>query len=294
MCGFAKGVRTLIGVGHYTAVLVRQYRCDGCSEAAKEGKKSRMFTALHPGVLKQCQPAYRQSIPFRVFPRLLIDICMLDMLNSLRISGTSFAAFSRASRWSLETAHYRRWLVHDHQLVWARSTLMFGDAPVNLASSRFRRFKGKFIGPKLAKRIYMEDFYRRRISTLTYLGTFVGDVVKVDYTYWATKFVREGAKMVAKAQFGMVSETAPMPSNPCLRRLLSCFVVLFASQMNGVGCILGTVFTKTKETVADPAVNHLMRTFRRRCDVYGCKGPLFGWSDSAKKDEPFFQSWFPE
>ena len=64
--------------------------------------------------------------------------------------------------------------------------------------------------------------------------------------------------------------------------------------MNGVGCILGTVFTKTKETMADPAVDHLMRTFRRRCDVYGCKGPLFGWSDSAKKDEPFFQSWFPE
>lgn len=206
MCGFAKGVRTLVGIGHYTAVLVRQYRCEGCSEAAKKGKKSRYFTALHPGVLKQCQPAYRQSIPFRVLPRLLVDLCVLDMLNSLRISGTSFNAFSRASRWSLETAHYRRWLVHDHQLLWARSTLVFGDAPVNMASNRFRQFKGKFIGPKLAKRIFMEDFYRRLSATSAYLGSFVGDVVKIDYTYWATKFVREGAQMVAKAQFGMVSE----------------------------------------------------------------------------------------
>ena len=101
----------------------------------------------------------------------------------------------------------------------------------------------------------------------TFLGRILGDSAKLDYTYWATKFVREGAQMLAKAILGV---------------------------MNEHGLVVGMVFTRTKETLTDPAAQHLLRTMRMRSDVYNLPGFKCMWSDSVKTDEPHFRRWWPE
>jgi hypothetical protein len=90
------------------------------------------------------------------------------MLTSLRISGLAFNAFSRAHLFGAETAHLRRWLSFNHSVLWAKKNFVFNSsAPTSV---RYRKFASRFIGPKLARAIYLDEHARRskaRVSPLT-------------------------------------------------------------------------------------------------------------------------------
>jgi hypothetical protein len=58
--GWADGVRTAVGVRNSWPVLVRRYKCIGCSEC-KDGGKKRTFTAVHPEVVAQYSETFRNS-----------------------------------------------------------------------------------------------------------------------------------------------------------------------------------------------------------------------------------------
>lgn len=169
MDGLAAGIRTAVGWGgHYTAVLVRRYRCRGCPKPRKPGNRSRAFDAIHPDVIAQCNPDYIHRIPWRISGKSLVALSIVDMLTSLRISGLAFNAFSRAHLFGAETAHLRRWLSFNHSVLWAKKNFVFNSsAPTSV---RYRKFASRFIGPKLARAIYLDEHARRskaRVSPLT-------------------------------------------------------------------------------------------------------------------------------
>ena len=212
--GFVPGAVTLVSPEGHTAVVARRFRCKGCSHSVP-GKSSRYFSALHEDVIKQLDPAVQFALPFRAFKRKLVHLSVVDMMTSLRTSGTGIATMARALRCTLTTQHLRAWRSYNATIDWA-----IRHGSVSLATARsFGEFRGHVISEQLLKRMWFDDHKRRLRDTLAYLCTFVSTTLKWDHTFYSTKHAREDSTAVASAQIGVA---------------------------DAEGCLLASAFTRTK------------------------------------------------
>ena len=232
--------------GH-SAVVARRYRCMRCKRA-KKGKTSRYFSALHEDVIKQLGADIQHALPFRVFKRKLVHMSVLHMTTSLRLSGTSFEAISRAIRWSLTTQHLRQWLSYNCSLLWLRQQGAVLQGKIRDAFQSFGEYCAPVISARMLKTLFSDDHDRRKKDTLAFLATVYSDVLMWDHTFWSTKHIREagsGSSQLFKAQFGVGG---------------------------GDGSILGLSFTRTK-SLEEPATKMIFDSILERADKFGHTRP---------------------
>ena len=61
-------------------------------------------------------------------------------------------------------------------------------------------YAARVMSAKLLKKVWLDEADRRRALTYAYHSTICGKVLKVDHTFWSTKFVREDAARLCNAQ----------------------------------------------------------------------------------------------
>ena len=95
------------------------------------GEGGKYFTILHKDVLSQMDPAFRESIPFVVRHKTLVDTTIVDMTARLRVGGCGFGLFAKALKAAQDLNFLRRWKIYLCQvpsashIAWPRPALKY-------------------------------------------------------------------------------------------------------------------------------------------------------------------------
>lgn len=190
--------------------------------------------------------------------------------TSLR-STLGAATLAASLKYVQDQRYLRRWLSYNDQVSKVRRSQVCEGAfsPFGEFGDR-DGYAGRYVGEKLLKTLWLEDAERREPLALAYMSQITGDIWKIDHTFWSTKHVREDARMIATAQFGIVNE---------------------------FGQVVSTIFTKTKGLL-DPAAEAAITSSKLRYTLASNQekytGPRYVMTDNADIDSDILFRYLPD
>ena len=195
---FSSGVTTCYDIQSSFPCTMHRYRCVGCPEAVKVGKKESDFTAMD--IADQFDPILRERLPV-VVGDAMMTTSLLDVIISLALNGNSLAMIHRHVSeiyHSYDTRNHLSYLRHaEYHYFRTAPGLIERSGGFQPEAYAGVRGGGTCKPPSMAflRRAIVEDRRRDIVTELRYITSLVGKVMCSDHTFWACKHVREEAPL---------------------------------------------------------------------------------------------------